>query len=362
MKDIKYISLFLYKMINEELAYNIRVNIESAKWSNIAQDESEEAIALIREYLSDAALHDKVMTNSIWYFVMLNKHPDAIQLCCENVDKINWWRISYYFEKHMYRICMENTDRIDWWALSKYVIDGNSGQAEANQLINDYCKTKNYLYCDCANTQNCNIGNIDDIKRGEVDYIGLARNNCAKSIMLVGRYMSDIIGDSIDNGIDDTKKKRLWKVLSANSCPDAVRLCRELGGDANRINWEYMSSNSCPDAVQLCRELGVGANRINWEAMSGNKCPDAVRLCRENMDRVDWWAMSLNSCPDAVRLCRENMSRVDWKAMPWNRCPDAMQLCRENMNLVNWRAMASNNCPGAVQVIRDFIAERPENY
>ena len=95
-----------------------------------------------------------------------------------------------------------------------------------------------------------------------------------------------------------------WKVLSENTCPQAIQLLRE---NPDKIYWEGLSLNSCPQAIQLLRE---NPDKINWFWLSSNSSPEAIQLLCENPDKIDWQNLNLSSL-EALMLLLEHPEKID---------------------------------------------------
>ena len=73
-----------------------------------------------------------------------NKCPDAVQLCKENLNKINWNWMSKNKCYSAVQLCRENIDNVDWYNMSM------NECPEAVQLCND-----NKLLCDEIMASQC---------------------------------------------------------------------------------------------------------------------------------------------------------------------------------------------------------------
>jgi hypothetical protein len=216
---------------------------------------------------------------------LLSSNPGAIELLKKQIrtekflpkykyesleNKVDWSMLS--MNSNAIKLLNENLDKIDWFYLSY-----NKSPQAINLITEQFKKENLYRKIDWGGLS-MNSNAIDLLKENpkKIDWELLSTNSSPEAIKL----------------LKENKDKIDWKLLSANSSPDAIKLLKE---NDDKIDWKSLSGNSCPYVIKLLEEkIKLEPDKIDWSRLSGNPLQDVIDLLEANQDKIDWDELSKN--------------------------------------------------------------------
>ena len=139
--------------------------------------------------------------------------------------------------------------------------------------------------------------------------------------------------------------------LSRNTNPRAMSLLRRAieRGKAEQVNWKWLSANSCPDAVRLFLEY---PEKIDFSCLSENECPLAFPIMQQNLDKMNWHWFCCN--PLAVPLLPDYFEKINWTMLSERaKTKEQFQFLRRHFSRINWQGISLNGHPEATKLLEE---------
>ena len=167
-----------------------RENMDKINWNIIPKLPHSDAIQLVREYIikhreyshnvQEYSLEHQwaIYCNLLhcWRWLSCNRHPDAVQLCRENIEDVEWKYISMNTNPDAIQLIRDeikrrgNTDFIEWWALSENENSHAIQLCSENIKKCDWCRMRRNKHPDAIRLfRDYNLGRLD-YNLGRLDY------------------------------------------------------------------------------------------------------------------------------------------------------------------------------------------------